>query len=385
MKMRNREWLIAIRSLLIAVILVSPASSQSSMKVLYYFHGGNDGGYPTGGLVRDDSGNVYGTAFAGGTSGAGVVFAIDSTGNESALYTFAGGADGSGPSGGLVRDNWGNLYGTTFYGGSSDLGTVFKIDSSGNHSVLHSFTGGADGANPYATVTRDPFDNLYGTTYAGGTYGVGTVFEVDFQGDEKVLHSFSGGIDGAKPFSGVIVDRKGNLFGTSSSAGRYGYGTVFRVNTFGVETTLHSFNCCYPDGAEPEGGLAIDGSGNLYGTTYSGGVSGGGVVFVVRDGGQEAILYNFPPSGINGANPVGGVVHSNGNLYGTTLIGGPGFSGTVFKVDPNNNFSVLHDFKGTDGARPESTLTVDDQGNLYGAAHSGGTFGYGSVFELTYP
>jgi uncharacterized repeat protein (TIGR03803 family) len=160
---------------------------------------------------------------------------------------------------------------------------------------------------------------------------------------------------------------------------------VFKVSSVGKESVLHSFDCCVLDGASPEGVLASDGASTLYGATISGGVSNGGVLFALKPMGKELVLYNFPPSGIYGANPVGGLIRDRGNLYGTTLIGGPGSSGTVFKVDAHNAFAVLFDFKGTDGAMPESSLITDTQGNLYGTTHSGGTYGFGSVFQLTFP
>jgi uncharacterized repeat protein (TIGR03803 family) len=211
--MRHRDWLIAISGLLTIVLTVCPAAAQSTINVLYYFTGGSDGGHPIGGLVRDDFGNLFGTTYTGGAYGFGTVYEIDSSGQESVLYSFTGGSDGANPIGGVVGDRRGNLYGTTYYGGASGFGTVFMIDADGTQSVLHSFAGGLDGANPYAGVIRDPFGNLYGTTYAGGKSGLGTVYVINWWGEETVLHSFVGS-DGSRPFAGLISDVEGDLYGT---------------------------------------------------------------------------------------------------------------------------------------------------------------------------
>ena len=199
------------------------------------------------------------------------------------LYTFTGGADGGGPIGGLIRDAEGNLYGTTCCEGAYGAGTVFMVDKSGSETVLYSFTGGADGDQPYASLIRDSKGNFYGTTYWGGTStacnggtGCGVVFKLDTSGNETVLHAFSGtGGDGANPYDGLVQDAKGNLYGTTVSGGRSsacsgGCGVVFGVNTAGKEAVLYSFGKV-GDGAGPYAGLVLDAEGNLYGTTYYGG------------------------------------------------------------------------------------------------------------------
>ena len=155
---------------------------------------------PYGGLIRDSKGNLYGTTNGGGASGAGVVFKVDTSGNETVLYSFTGGADGGYPLAGVIRDSAGNLYGTTNGGGASGAGVVFKVDTSGNETVLYSFTGGADGGFPlWVVLARDSAGNLYGTTAGGGASGAGVVFKVDTSGNETVLYSFTGGADGGNP------------------------------------------------------------------------------------------------------------------------------------------------------------------------------------------
>src|SRR5580700_9701150 len=184
---------------------VGVAPAQWTEVVLHRFYGGNDGRNPNAGLIRDSAGNLYGTT-AGGGSSPGIVYRIDDSRHETVLYSFKGGTDGAFPFGGVIRDSAGNLYGTTYQGGAAYAGVVYKLDSSGNETVLHtfSFNGGTDGGNPYAGVIRDPAGNLYGTTYYGGVWGAGVVYKVDSAGNETVLYSFTGGADGGNPQAGVI-------------------------------------------------------------------------------------------------------------------------------------------------------------------------------------
>jgi uncharacterized repeat protein (TIGR03803 family) len=206
--------------------------------VLYTFVGGTDGGEPVAGLTRDGAGNLYGTASLGGISdecglGCGVIFKLDTTGTETVLYTFAGMSDGGVPTAGLVRDAAGNLYGTTEYRGTSDWGVVFKLDPTGRESVLHSFSGGQDGATPidFGRLVLDSAGNLYGTAYQGGLGCKlfpcgGVVFKLPSTGKEIVLHTFRGA-DGFNPYAGLFLDRAGNLYGTTAYGG-VGYGVVFK-------------------------------------------------------------------------------------------------------------------------------------------------------------
>ena len=253
--------------------------------VLYAFTGGTDGNTPVSGLVRDADGSLYGTTFGGGNlsycggQGCGVVFKLDQTGNETVLYSFTG-PDGANPYGNLLRDSAGNLYGTTLSGGPSNAGVVFRVDPMGNETVLYAFTGGADGAKPYAGLVRDQAGNLFGTTGQGGlngcSGGCGVVFKVDPAGKETVLYSFTGGTDGWMPYGSLVEDPQGNLYGTTFFGGDQGEfcggycGVVFKVNQTGKETVLYTF-AGLADGANPEAGLLRDTQGNLYGTTSEGG------------------------------------------------------------------------------------------------------------------
>jgi len=364
--------------------------------VLYSFTGLYDGGNPTAGLIRDSSGNLYGTAeFGGFPYFCGVVFKVDTSGNETVLYSFTGGNDGCYPAGGVIRDSAGNFYGTTYNGGSADAGVVFKLDTTGNETVLHSFTGGyftedADGGYPIAGVVRDSAGNLYGTTSFGGTATAraGVVFKLDAAGNETVLHNFTGGADGGYPIAGVVLDAPGNLYGTTSNGGNlgsmcFGCGVVFRVDAAGNETVLHSFTG--GDGASPQASVIQDSAGNLYGTTGFGG-AGNGAVYKLDNLGRETLLYAFPPSS-GGSHPAAGAVvrDSVGNLYGTTWYGGSasvGF-GVLYKVNPGGHETVLHTFTGgADGSYPDGVIR-DSAGNLYGTTEFGGAAQAGVVFKFT--
>lgn len=212
--------------------------------VLYTFTGSGDidGAWPAGSLIIDSLGNLYGTTYGGGFTnciiqgskeGCGTVFKVAPSGKETVLYRFAGGTDGANPVAGLTPDKQGNLYGTTFYGGTYNLGTVFKLDSSGNETILHSFGEGKDGQNPAAGVILDKEGNIYGTTEYGGAYSNattdGTIFEISTSGAETVLHNFNYFTDGANPLAGLVMDAKGNLYGTASEGGKYYLGTIFEL------------------------------------------------------------------------------------------------------------------------------------------------------------
>ena len=244
-------------------------------RVLYNFTGAADGGFPYGGLIHDSAGNLYGTTSerGSGTScpyGCGTVFKLDATHKITVLHSFLGGtADGAFPLAGVIRDSSGNLYGTTLAGGTYNLGTIFKIDSSGNETVLYNFSG-PDGMTPWGGLLRDGAGNLYGTTFSGGDFGSsGTVFKLGTNGTITLLHNFLYG-DAASPTGSLIRDSSGNLYGTTLLGGSYGVGTVFKLDAKGNETILYSFTYS-SDGGLPYGSLARDSAGNLYGTTNQGG------------------------------------------------------------------------------------------------------------------
>lgn len=317
-------------------------------KALHRFGNDSDGISPEGGVVFDSSGNLYGTTSRGGTGGGGIVFELSSDGGpfewkETVLYNFSG-SDGKAPKCGLIWDAAGDLYGTTSGGGSAGNGTVFELSPNGSggwtEKVLYSFGAGQDGKSPQASLIFDSAGNLYGTTFAGGTMNGGTVFQLTPTGGggwaETVLFNF--GLDGPVR-SSLILDGGGNLYGTTvGTSGPAGKGTVFRLNRREgwSETVLHTFSG--PDGAAPEAGVTFDRLGNLYGTTSDGGTYKVGTVFMLepnaRGGYDEKVLHSFLGSySIDGGRPWAGVIFdAAGNLYGTTRDFGLNFSGTVFQV-----------------------------------------------------
>jgi len=252
-------------------------------KVLYSFPE-NDGA-PYSAVIRDAHGNLYGSTFGTSNRSCGVAFKLSPAGKETTLYIFTGRTDGCGPIGSLIRDAAGNLYGVAYAGGDASCmspygcGVVFKLDTAGNETVLYTFTGGSDGARPVGIV-RDKDGTFYGATAFGGISscvlfgvpGCGTVFKLDATGQETVLYSFTNtNGDGAGPAAGVVLDPAGNIYGSTSIGGNDDYGVVFMLDTSGKETILHSFTGG-ADGAEPSG-VVLDAAGNIYGTTPEGGDS----------------------------------------------------------------------------------------------------------------
>ena len=309
---------------------------------------------------------------------------------EKILHSFGSSEDGFLPQAGVVIDSAGNLYGTTYEGGAHQAGTVFELtpQSGGDwkEKVLHSFNpDGRDGTNPLAGLIFDGAGNLYGTTYTGGTFAFGTVFELMPKGGgwtEKVLHSFGNGKDGAAPYAGLILDGAGDLYGTTLHGGAGGFGIVFeltpKARTKWTEKLLHSFNG--KDGEYPTASLIFDAAGNLYGATadtifeLKPKAGGGWTVKVLNNSGSTASL----------------VFNAAGNkLYGTTTEGGSHDGGTVFELtrqaDGGWMEEVLHAFTGgaTDGAFPYAGLIFAGPRHLYGTTYMGGARDVGTVFEFT--
>ena len=388
----------ACLALLLATSVAARAQAPT-FTVLHTFTGTpDDGAIPVAPLVMDDAGNLYGTTAFGGLSncgtfgevGCGTIFRLDPAGNETILHKFSG-SDGAFPAGGLVRDAAGNLYGTTVNGGSAGFcrnfgcGTVFKLDPSGNLTVLHAFAGLGDGANPTAGLIMDAAGNLYGTAGFGGDFGPGVVFKMDPSGNETVLHSFNR-FDGAEPSAPLIMDAAGNLYSTTFRSAT-GFGTVFKLDPSRVLTPVHRFTGA-SDGGNSDAGLIMDASGNLYGTTGNGG-AGFGTVFKLDPSGNLTVLYSFA-GGSDGANaafegiPAAGLImDAAGNLYSGAFRGGANGLGNLFKLDPTGTETVLYSFTGgSDGSGPLAPLIKDASGNFYGTASSLFAGGFGSVFKL---
>ncbi len=257
------------RLLLLCSVCIPVLRAQTlTEKVLLNFGEYPGGAGPVGTLTQDASGNLYGTAYGGGgVSQSGVVFEYSSAGKYRVLYTFLGDpTDGSGPYAGVTLDTSGNLYGTTEGGGSAGLGTVYKLSTSGQETVLHSFVGGTDGSNPYSGVTIDSAGNLYGTTYYGGLSNAGVVWKITQSGQESVLYTFSGRPDGANPYAGLTLGPSGNLYGTTYTGGLDNEGTVYECSPSGQETVLLSLGPGFSGGSNPQSGVILDSKSNIFGT-----------------------------------------------------------------------------------------------------------------------
>lgn len=353
---------------------------DAGFTLLYTFKGLPDGATSVAGLVASN-GTLFGTTESGGQGSAGSVFTTSTAGKEKVIYSFGShGPDGVFPAASLVMVS-GKFYGTASSGGSHGFGGVFKVDTSGNESLIYSFQGGNDGSSPYARLTLHN-GVLYGTTYSGGgstkcSLGCGTIFSVTTSGSEHMLYAFQGGADGAGPLAPLIVVNS-TLYGTTGGGGKNGTGTFFKSSTSGSEKVLHNFGGDL-DGSEPEAGLVSLG-GKLYGTTNTGGKNGQGTVFSISTSGSEHVLHSFK-GGADGANPEADLVTYKGKLYGTTAAGGNAGQGTVFAIGTGGSISLLHAFKSAEGSDPRARLAVVN-GQLYGTTSLGGS-GFGTIFKAS--
>ncbi len=290
----------------------SKSARQAVYTILHNFTGNAGGGAPAYGVIRDAAGNLYGTAGAA-YEPVGVVFKLDPAGAFTVLHRFSGVAH---PSSGLIRDSAGNLYGTTDYAGCTSGSSVYKLDAAGNYTTLYNFSGGVDGCHPHGGLILDAAGNLYGTTANGGTLNSGTVFKLDSGGLETVLYSFT---DDAEPYTGVIHDSAGNFYGAARNC-------VYKLDAAGNFTILHNLD------NDSVSVLIRDMAGNLYGTYYPTDTSGAGVVYKLDVAGNYSAMYTFT-GGADGDLPSSGVIlDPAGNLYGITSYGGKGGDGVVFKL-----------------------------------------------------
>ncbi|MGB6386422.1 MAG: choice-of-anchor tandem repeat GloVer-containing protein [Terriglobales bacterium] len=391
---------------LAALIATRPAQAQTET-ILYTFcpsgFGCADGAIPNSPLTSDGKGNLYGATIIGGDAGqlcgCGTVFELSPNGsggwNETVLYSFAGEAGGGAwPTGPLMFDSAGNLYGTALIDGTNGNGVVFELSpgsagASWTETILYSFAGGTDGFFPTSGVIMDPAGNLYGTTLDGGSAGNGTVFELSPSGGGWAKQTIYN-VD-TSGYAGLTMDASGNIFGVSQSS-------VFELSPNGNggwnPIVIHTFTSNKRGlklATAPNGTLVFDKAGNLYGTRTGGGANNNGVVFELSPGKNgkwtEKSLYAFSGTDGDGAHPYAGIVFdAAGNIYGTTFGGGTYKDGTVFElVAPVGKGSyqekVLWSFNGTDGEEPDYGLIVDSSGNLYGTTPYGDGNPNGACYE----
>jgi uncharacterized repeat protein (TIGR03803 family) len=346
---------------------------------------------PTASLIQGSDGYLYGTTYGGGGNSKGTVFRIDSAGNLTILHSFgATASDGQNPYASLIQASDGDFYGTTFGGGINNKGTAFKMDSAGNITILHAFGAtSTDGQNPYAPLIQASDGNLYGTTLSGGAYSGGTVFQIDSAGSVNVLHSFNGNGDGSSPYGGLVQGADGSLYGTTWSGGINNKGTVFKLNTSGAFTQLYAF--AGKDGSYPVATLLLASDGNFYGTTqyggpgYTSGLTGHGTIFRIDSAGHLLTMYSFGVKTGDGNTPSAPLIQaSDGLLYGVTSSGGAAGDGAVFKMDLNGSVLLLHSFNtgGLDGQSPQGGLLQADDHSFYGTCSTGGAGSAGTLFRI---
>jgi uncharacterized repeat protein (TIGR03803 family) len=409
-----RTWLSVV--VVLAILVAANASwAAGKLRILHTFTSG-DVAAPNGDgpLAFDSSGNLYGTTGTGGSGsgcggGCGTVFQLRPTSSgwtESVLYNFSNNGDSAyGPQFGVSLDTAGNLYGTASFGAPS-CGTIFQLvpnfGGGWTENILHAFNPNnipGDACNPSSALVSDAAGNLYGLTSSGGTYGEGAAFELTaISGGAwsySVIYSFGAQFgDSGGPSGNLALDGAGDLFGTSLSGGFYGVGTVFRLSLTSAGwtgTVIYDFTGG-DNGQYPEAGVTFDPQGNLYGTTYGGGADAVGVVYQLKPTRRGFwtlhVIHSFTGNNDGGHPSFGSLaIDGKGSLYGETLYGGFYGYGAVFelmKPTTGRGFeTVLHSFaNGPDGENPSGGLIFDPAGNLYGTVPTGGASGYGIVFEV---
>jgi uncharacterized repeat protein (TIGR03803 family) len=396
--LRRLSWIVFLFAF--SLSLAGDALGAGHKKVLHVFYN-NPASNPASNLIFDAQGNLYGSTVHSGHQACmcGTVFRLSPQAGGGweyqVLYQFKGNGDGGYPAGNLVFDDAGSLYGASDYGSGSIFRLTQHIDGSWTETIVYAFAGAPDGSTPTGGLIIDSVGNFYGTTGIGGKYGEGTVYELSPQPgggwSEAVLYSFSGA-DGMNPEAGVTLDKNGNLYGATEFGGQYRSGTVFELaHSAGnwSETVIHSFNGSVTDPGSPFAGVVLDSSGNVYGTEtgYS------GRVFRLEpnlDGSwTETILHAFG-KGDDGDFPWSNLVFdADGNLYGTTYVGGTDYQGIIYKLAPIQGgrwkYTVFHSFNLADGANPtDNPVTFDASGNLFVATEGGGLRpSYGVVLEIS--
>lgn len=363
------------------VFLITLAQAQT-YTVLHTFIGKGDGEAPEARLVQSSDGALYGTTYGGGSFDMGAIFKLDLNGRETVLRSYWGG-DGSAP-GDAILDREGVLYGVTWDGGTPEgggwgygSGTVFKLDKTAKYTTLHRFNGKSEGGGPEGPLIQGAKGNLYGITSFGGDLtcgsyyqGCGVIFKLDTTDKETVVHTFKTN-DGLEYPGPVIRDKVGNFYGTANPINQAGL--IFKLDSSGKVTVLHNFTGG-ADGYGPIGPLLRDAAGNLYGVAAWGGEYSCGLVFKLDPTGRETVLHQFHGQPSDGCGPEAGLIRDTaGNFYGTTSQGGSGGWGAIFKMDPSGSETLLYSLAGgSGGASPYAVLFLDKAGNFYGTTAAGG-------------
>jgi uncharacterized repeat protein (TIGR03803 family) len=396
--MRQPQKFALLAGILSVCLMTHGAYGGITFTTLVSFNGTN-GANPVGNLLQGKNGNFYGSAPNGGPNSNGTIFEISADGVFfTNFYNFSGGTNGAAPVGALVSDAAGNFYGTTYSGGVSNWGTIFQISSNGAYTRL-GLLGGTNGANPDVALAQGADGSFYGGTKYGGPYpnttsggtGYGAIFQIATNGTLSTPVLFNS-TNGANP-AALVRGKDGNFYGTTAWGGNIspftlGFGTIFRLSPDGTFTNLYKFTGGN-DGGFPYANLVQGSDGNFYGTTFNGGTNGWGSVYRITPAGQFKPLYSF--TGLSdGAFPYSGLVQgSDGNFYGTAYSRGTYGVGTIFQMTTNGNLTPLISFSGTNGLspgiNPQGALVQGTDGNFYGTTYSGGAYNDGTVFRLSLP
>jgi len=383
MKMRGTQRAGIILALACFLMLASSAGAQFTP--LYNF--GTRAGDPAhpsypGFFAQGRDGNLYSTSYDGGTDNAGTVFKVTPAGQVTVLYSFDG-VTGAFPSGGLTLGTDGNFYGSTYVNGPSNYGTVFKISSSGKLTVLHAFDG-SDGSAPWGAPVEGTDGAYYGTTETGGSANCGTVYRVTAGGTFKTLYNFDGP-HGCQPLAPLVLGTDGNFYGTTlvlTGVNNPNLGAIFKITSAGAITLLYGFDGTH--GSEAYAPLMQASNGNFYGTTVNGGMYGNGVIFEMTPAGSFTDLHDFDPN-TEGGEPFSALVEgTNGFLYGTTVDGGTFNDGTIYSISlSGGNPDTLYSFDGTSGTAPGAPLAQHTNGTFYSDSAWGGSDDLGTFYSFS--
>jgi uncharacterized repeat protein (TIGR03803 family) len=390
---------------LMLAALAPIAAQAKGFQIEYAFTGGSAGSFAAGGPVVGPEGELYGMTQRGGSgcttkgrfAGCGVAYRLAADGVYTVLHQFNG-TDGQQPTGELVRDAAGNLYGVTSFGGRARMcpifggcGVAFKLAPDGTFTLLHAFQGGLDPAYPFGGMIADAAGNLYGATSEGcfhrNVRGYGCIYKIAPDGTLSVLHRFQNGADGSDPSGPLVLDPAGNLYGVTDIDNTANRGNVFKIAPDGTFTVLHDFTGAPGDVGGPSSGIIRDAAGTIYGVSDDGGAFNAGAVFSLAADGTERVLHSFA-GGSDGRYPESGLtIDGAGNLYGVTTEGGSSGCagrgcGIVYRISPDGKERILHVFHAVHGKLPVAKLAFDAQGNLQGTVTLGGGNGFGMVFKI---